>query len=269
MKMKAVIFEILKILTGIVFISPILIACLAAVMPKESINAMPFTLNFQGLSFDSLIYAVKNLNLNIYVKNTFVMVMVTVPMQIITSLLAAYAFSHFEFRFKNLLFTIMLASMMVPGEVIIVTNYKTIMRWGLIDTYLGLVITSLVSSSAVFMFRQTMASMPKSLWDAARIDGCGNMRYFTQILSPMCKSTIVAYALRGFIAAYNSYMWPMLVTTTPKMQTIQSGIVRLYGSEHEGIVMAAAMFTSLIPILVFSFGMDKITEGMTAGAVKN
>ncbi len=123
-------------------------------------------------------------------------------------MLAAYAFSHFDFPGKNFLFTLTLAVMMIPGEVIIMSLFKMIMGWNLIDTYAGLTITGLVDVAAVFMLRQNMLSIPKSLHEAAKIDGCGRMRYFFSILVPLCRTVVAAYALRGFINIYKQKIVP-------------------------------------------------------------
>ena len=101
------------------------------------------------------------------------------------------------------------------------------------------------------------------------LDGCGEMRYLFSILIPLCKPIIAAYSLRAFIFIYNNYMWPLLVTTQDSMRTIQTGVAQLSWSSHAGLVLAAAMITSIIPLIVYFFGMDKIVEGMTAGAVKS
>ena len=231
--------------------------------------SIPFRLSVKNPTLDNIIYAFKYMNLLGYLKNTFVVIAICVPAQIITALMAAFAFSHFEFPFKNTLFTVMLMSMMIPSEVVIMTLYKMIMGWGLIDTYAGLTITHLISVSAVFMFRQNMLSLPKSLWEAAKIDGCGYMKYFIKILVPLCKTLIVARVLESFIANYNNHLWPLLVTTKDAMRTVQLGVVFIMGAEHYGIVMAAAAIVIIIPLLVYIFGLDLITEGLTSGAVKN
>lgn len=269
MKKKAIVSDILKILLGIVLILPVLLAVAISFMPKADILAIPFKLTFDKVTLENYTYSLQYLNLWVYLKNTFIIVIIELPFKIFTALLAAYAFSHFNFRCKNLLFTLLLMVMMIPGEVITMTLYKMVMRWGLIDTFAGLTIVHLVDVSAVFMFRQNMLSIPKSLWEAANIDGCGHMKYFFRILIPLNKTIIVAYGLRAFIATYNNFMWPLLVTTKDAMRTIQTGVAQLSWSSHSGLVLASAIIASIIPLTVFFFGMDSIVEGMTAGAVKS
>lgn len=248
---------------------PIILALVVAFMPKADILVTPFKLTLENATLQNYIEAFQYLNLWTYLKNTFVMIIVCIPARIITSLLAAYAFSHFDFPFKSVLFAILLMVMMIPGQVLQVTLFKMILKWNMIDTYAGLTITGLTDVGAVFLFRQTMQSTPKELREAATIDGCGDMRYFFSILVPICKTMVVTFALRAFVNVYNSYMWPLLVTTRDEMRTVQTGVASIAWSSHDGLTLAAATITSIIPLLIYFFGMDEIVEGMTAGAVKS
>lgn len=268
-KSKQTISEILKIALGIVIIFPLIIMAITAFMPKAEVLSIPFKLSIKNPTVDNFVYVFEYMEVLTYLKNTFIVIGVCVPMQIITSLLAAFAFSYFEFPFKKTIFTLLLMSMMIPGEVVLMTLFKMIVKWDLVNTYASLIITHLVSVGATFMFRQNMLSLPKSLWEAARMDGCGYMKYFASILVPLCKPLIAARILESFIYTYNSHLWPTLVITTNSMKTVQVGIAGITGAEHYGIVLAATASVLLIPILIFVFGMDKISEGLTAGAVKS
>lgn len=269
MKIKSTIFELFKILLGILMISPIIIALLVSFMPKSDILTSPFQITLAHATLQNYIEGFQFLKLGVYLKNSFVMLLIQLPVQLATSLMAAYAFSHFQFPFKNALFAVLLTVMMIPGEVVQITLFKMIVKWGLIDTYAGLTINGLISVGAVFMFRQYMQTIPKELWEAASIDGCGATTYFIQILVPLCKTMIVTYSLRAFVTIYNSYMWPYLVTTKDAMRTVQTGVAQISMNNHGGITLAAATITSVIPLLIYFFGMDQIVEGMTAGAVKS
>lgn len=270
MKSKKIISDLMKVLLGIIIIFPLIIGVLVGFMPKGDVNVIPFQITLENASLDNYIYAFKNMNLLVYFKNTFIMIAVCLPAQILTALMAAYAFSYFDFPLKNMWFTITLLVMMIPGEVVTMTIYKMIMGWGLIDTYAGLTITGLVNVGAMFMFRQTMLAIPKSLWEAAKMDGCGDVKYFFTILVPLCKTIIVTQVLNGFIGIYNNYMWPLLVTSKDAMRTIQTGVAAIASSgEHYGIVLAASTITMIIPMIIYILGLDSIVEGMTAGAVKN
>ena len=268
-KVKKLSVELVKVAIALVLIFPVLIALVVSLQSIDEVYRLPYSLSIENPTFEHFIYALKKLNLFGYLKNTLIQILICVPCQIITALLTAYAFSYFEFPFKKLLFSIVIASMMIPGETVTITIFKMVVGWKMVDTYAGLAITGLVSVGAVFLFRQTMLSIPPSLWEAAKIDGCGEMKYFVSILVPLCKSIIVAQTLLALIGTYNSYLWPLLVTTKDSMRTIQTGIVYLQGMSHPGITMAAVLIVLIIPIIMFVFGIDRIMEGVTAGAVKN
>lgn len=268
-KHKRLISDLLKLLLGVIIILPLIIMLITAFMPKAQVLSLPFHLSIKNPTIDNFVYVFQYLDVLVYLKNTFIVILACVPMQIITALLAAYGFAYFDFPFKKTIFTILLMSMMIPGEVVIMTLFKMIVSWNLVNTYASLIITHLVSVGAMFMFRQNMLSLPRSLWEAARMDGCGYMKYFVSILVPLCKTLIVARVLESFIWTYNSHLWPLMVITTDSMKTVQLGVASLTGAQHSGIVLAATTVVLIIPVLIFVFGMDKISEGLTAGAVKN
>lgn len=268
-KHKKAISEALKILLGVIIMFPLVIMVITALMPKADVLSFPFQLSIKNPTLDNFAYVFKYLQVMTYLKNTFIVIAVCVPVQVITALLAAYGFSYFEFPLKKTIFTLLLMSMMIPGEVVIMTLFKMIVSWDLVNTYASLIITHLVSVGAMFMFRQNMLSLPRSLWEAARMDGCGYMRYFGRILVPLCKPLIAARVMESFIFTYNSHLWPLMVTTTNSMKTVQVGVASLTGAQHSGIVLAATSVVLVIPVLLFVFGMDRISEGLTAGAVKS
>lgn len=267
-KLNQIAPAVLKVLMTFIIVFPILIAIVVSFQSMEEIYKLPYSLKIESPSWDSWIYALQNLHLFRYLKNTIICILIEVPWRIFTALLAAYAFSYFDFPGKNILFTIMLMAMMIPGETVTITVFKMVCKWNLVNTYAGLCINGLATVGAVFMFRQSMLSIPSSIWEAAKIDGCSEMRYFFQMVIPFCRSIIVAQTLLSVIATYNSYLWPLLVTTEDTMRTVQTGVVFLSGQESPGYVMAAVLIVLLIPMITFLFGIDKIVEGVTAGAVK-
>ncbi len=268
-RQKKAIAEALKILLGIIIMFPLIVMVITATMPKADVLGFPFQLSLKNPTLENFIYVFRYLDVMTYLKNSFIVIAVCVPCQIITALLAAYGFAYFDFPLKKTLFTLLLMSMMIPGEVVIMTLFKMMVSWNLVNTYASLIVTHLVSVGAMFMLRQNMLSLPRSLWEAARMDGCGYMRYLVRILAPLCKPLIAARVLESFIFTYNSHLWPLLVTTTNSMKTVQVGVASLTGAQHYGIVLAAASVVLIIPVLLFIFGMDKISEGLTAGAVKS
>ncbi|MBQ9387383.1 MAG: carbohydrate ABC transporter permease [Lachnospiraceae bacterium] len=261
--------NVIKLILALAFIIPLIVAIIVSLQSIDEVNKLPYELSVADPSLDNFNFAMSQINLLGYFKNTIIQILICVPCQIITALMAAYAFSHFNFPMKNLLFTIMIASLMIPMETVTVSLFKMMVGWDLINTYIALCITGLINVSAVFMFRQNMLSIPKSIWEAARIDGCGHIRYFVKILIPLCKPIIIAQTLLSVIWAYNDYFWPMLVTTSDSMRTIQTGVAYLKDVAHPGVMMSAVLLILVVPVILFVFGLDSITEGVTAGAVKN
>lgn len=266
---KGIFMEVLKLLCAAVIVFPLIIAVVVSFQSEQEALSIPYKLSIANPTLENYEYALKNMNLMQYMKNTFIQIIVCLPIQMITALLTAYAFAYFDFPFKGSLFAILLASMMIPAESVVMTRFKMIAQWGMVNTYTGLTILFLTNVGAVFLFRQCMLSIPKSLWEAARVDGCGRMRFFFTILVPLCKSLIIAEIMTSFIALYGNYMWPLLIMTDNNMRTIQTAIAYYRTASHPGLMFAAVNITLLIPVTLFVFGLDYIMEGMTAGAVKD
>ena len=160
--------------------------------------------------------------------------------------------------------------MMIPVEVNVIANYTTIQNLDLMDNYLGMTIVSFVNISGMFMLRQHMLSLPPALWEAARMDGCSEMRYYFNVILPLSKSIISAQIITSFVSVYNAYLWPLMVTSTEDMRTVQTGIANLVRDMYwnPGGALAGAVICMLIPITIYIIGSEKIVGGLTSGAVK-
>lgn len=258
-----------KILVGVLYCMPVLLAILFSFYTNEDIGTIPLQFICKP-SFENYKYVFENVPVFTYLKNTVIMLIIIIPVQILFASLVAFAFSFFEFPLKRLLFTVFLMGMMIPAEVNIIANYTTIQNLNLMDNYLGMTVVSFVSISGMFMLRQHMLSLPPSLWEAAKIDGCKEMRYFFSFILPLSKSIIFAQVITSFISVYNSYLWPLMVTSTEDMRTVQTGIANLVRDMYwnPGGALAGAVICMLIPIVTYIFGTDQIVSGMTSGAVK-
>ena len=190
--------------------------------------------------------------------------------QIVTCSLAAFAFSFLNFKGKNVLFMLVMATMMVPGEATIISNYLTVGSLGLLDTYIVLILPSLTSAMGIFLFRQFYMTFPVSLYESAKLDGCGNLRFIVKILMPLTKSAMGAMAVYTFINAWNMYMWPLLVTGSDSKRTVQIGISMLNSVDAQSItLMLAGVVMIIIPsISIFIVGQKALIKGMFSGAVK-
>ena len=175
-----------------------------------------------------------------------------------------------NFKGKNVLFMLVMATMMVPGEATIISNYLTVGSLGLLDTYIVLILPSLTSAMGIFLFRQFYMTFPISLYESAKLDGCGNLRFIVKILMPLTKSAMGAMAVYTFINAWNMYMWPLLVTGSDSKRTVQIGISMLNSVDAQSItLMLAGVVMIIIPsISIFIVGQKALIKGMFSGAVK-
>ena len=184
--------------------------------------------------------------------NSLIVAVTTATIRLILAVLAAYAFAFFEFKGKNFLFLFLLGTMMLPADTLLITNYQTVSRLGLLDTYLGMCIVSFVGASQMFMLRQRFKNSPNGLREAAEIDGCGDLRFLVFILVPTCWPLVLTLFLQSFVASWNTYLWPLLVTNTNSMRTIQVGVTMLTSIEATNYeTILAGVTVALLPAIVF------------------
>lgn len=260
-----------KILVGLIFILPVFIGIVYSFHPNADFAKGNLSLIPDNPTLENYIYIFKNVPTLSYFKNTLIVMLIAIPTQMVLNTIAAYAFSYYDFPGRNALFTVFLVSMMIPADVTIIANYITVQKLGLVDTHLGIACTSLTGVTGIFMLRQSMLALPRELFEAAKMDGCGKMRYLFRVVFPLCKPTISALAITSFIGLYGSYLWPTLVTTSNKYHTIQIGMANLItgtGSRY-GYVLAGAVVCMIPPLIAFIIGQDHIVSGMTAGSVKS
>lgn len=202
-----------------------------------------------------------------YLLNSSVVALLGTTMRLAFAILAAYAFAFYEFRGKRALFFILLATMMFPADTLVVTNYLTITRLGLLNTYLAMSVTSFVGAAQMFMLRQNFRTMPRALREAAELDGCGDLRFLWRILLPMSRPVVVTLFIQSFITIWNSYLWPLLVTSSNDMRTIQVGVAMLTSIEDSNyyLVLAGATLSMLPSFLLFIILRRNITKSMEAG----
>lgn len=262
---------VFRVLLGICFISPLAIGILFSFVPNEYLNSLPsFETIMQHFTLENYQHLFSTIPVLRYVSNSLTLCLIIISMQIIVSCLAAYAFSNFHFPGKDFFFNLILIAMMIPGQVTTITNYLTVNKWGLINTYLGLCLPYFVGGTAIFMMRQFFLTLPKELKEASLLDGCGDMRFLFKIALPLAVPTIASLGIYIFIDIYNLYFWPMLVAQDASMFTVQIGMSMLVssGSVEYGRVLAGAVISIIIPMIAFIIGESYLIKGMTAGAVK-
>lgn len=259
-----------NVIMVLIILLPLLYAVSVALMPSGELFTTQLNLIPKNPTLSNFKEALAKVPLVRFVLNSFLVAGVITFGQIISCSLAAFSFSFLDFKGKNILFMLVMATMMIPGEATIISNYLTVSRLGWLDTYKVLIIPYLTSAMGIFLFRQFYLTFPISLYESAKIDGCGNLRFILQILIPLTKSAIGAMAVYTFINAWNMYMWPLLVTGSDKMRTVQIGIGMLDSVDSQSItLMIAGVVMIILPsISIFIVGQKQLIKGMFSGAVK-
>ena len=202
--------------------------------------------------------------------NSFIVSITATLGQLLTATLAAYAFARINFFGRNVLFMMFLGTMMIPGTVIIIPLYLIVDSLGLINTYGGLIIPSLVSIFAIFLLRQFFFTIPRDLDESAYIDGASRFRILFQIIVPLSKPAYAALFIFSFMAVWNDFLWPLLVTTGESMRPIQVGLAyfQMGFTMDFGATMAASFIASAPIIIVFLFANKYFVEGITLTGIK-
>lgn len=205
-----------------------------------------------------------------WIFNSFVVSTVVTTGVLITSSLMAYALSYLDFPGKPILLFFALGTLMIPFEATLIPNYLTISRWGWKDSFQGLIAPFLASGFGIFLMRQYFLSLPRELYDAARVDGCGRLRYLWVILIPLSRPALATLAVYTFLSTWNQYYWPLLVTNDPEWRTTQVGITIFRNFEYSifNTQMAATIIVMLPTLILLVLGQRQLVRGLTAGAVK-
>ena len=190
--------------------------------------------------------------------------------QLVTACLAAYAFAFIDFRWRNVLFLVFLATLMIPWEATIIPNYLLIKKLKWDNTFQGLAVPFMATGFGTFLLRQFFLKIPKELHDAAVMDGCGSFRFLITIVLPLARPALGTLAVYSFLQTYNQYLWPLLITNDQTMRTVQIGIALLQDEERFmfNTVMAGVVFVLLPTFILFIFSNRQLIRGLTAGAVK-
>lgn len=267
---KNIAFQVFAVLLGLVIISPIIYALFISVMPSNQILSNPPKLIPRKITFEHYKTALQMTTLGRYMLNSLILAGVSSVIRVITASMAAFAFSFFEFRGKGLLFTLTMGTIMIPGDVVLVTNYQTVSKLGLVNTYTGMMIVFMVSALNIFIMRQNFLTFSKEVKEASEVDGCSNFRFFATILLPLQKPVLTTVFISAFIGTWNTYLWPMLVTNKDELRTVQVGVTMLNFPDGTvyGPIMAASLLVLLPIAVVFVVFRKQIVGGLMGGAVK-
>ena len=273
MKLKTgtrVSFHALIILAIIIISSPVVLSLIISTQSPAEVYSYPPKITPSG-HFENYAQAWRSVSLGrMMVNSTIIAVSVTAG-KILLSLLAAFAFTHFNFKGKNILFFIVLVTLLLPIPVRIVALFSVVSSFGWIDTYAGLIFPFLASATGTFLFIQRFRMIPVDLLDAAKIDGCKPLRYLFQILVPLAKNSIGALTVIEFIYIWNQYLWPLMATNSKEMRVVQIGVKMLIQSEamnNWGVIMAGVVLTMIPPLLVFFFMQESFMKGFAVASEK-
>lgn len=255
---------------AVIVVFPIYVAVVNSLLPADQIARRPPQLFPTDPEWSSYSRAWSQGHLGRYLLNSFVVTAVIVAGQVVTSVLAAYAFTFLEFPFRRALFVFFLSTMMVPFEVTFFTNQATIVHLGWYDSYLALTVPFLATGFGAFLLRQSFLSLPSDLRDASDLDGAGHWRFLTRVVVPLSRPSIAALGLFSFFGAFNQYLWPLIVTRDERLRTVQIGLRFLRTSEVDQInVTFAGTVLAALPLFVLLLVFQKqLVRGLTAGAVK-
>ncbi len=243
--------SIIALAIGLVIIFPI-IYCIFGAFKTPAEFMTPKLLPGSFANLDNFREALQKADLLRYMGNSFIVSFFGTTIRLLFAVFAAYAFVYYEFPIKRFWFFFILGTMMLPGDILLTTNYITVSRLHLLNSYLGMMIVSFVGASQMFMLRQRFLSVPKELKEAAELDGYGDLGFIFRVLLPVCRPVLVTLFVQGFITLWNSYLWPLLVTASaPEMRTIMVGITKLNSWEDENYwLVLAGVCISLIPSFV-------------------
>ena len=205
-----------------------------------------------------------------FLMNSFFITCVTVTIQLFFSSLGGFALAKYEFRAKKAVMVLMLATMMIPGQVMLAPLYELIYKMGFMDSYLGLIIPGCVSVFGMFLFRQSMLQIPDDLLEAGRIDGCSEFGLYWNVALPVSRPMIGAFCLISFMGTWNSFLWPQIVLHSKERFTLPIALTQTVGlySQQYGVLMAGTVL-SILPVVILFFILQKeFISGLTAGAVK-
>ena len=228
-----------------------------------------FTLN---PTLENYLHAFTAVPLTGYLLNTLIFTLATTAIMLIVTVLAAFAFARLNFKGKDLAFTLFLALMMIPSELVVITNFVTITEAGLRNSFAGLILPSVTSVFYIYLLKENFAQIPDELYYAAKIDGTSDMKYLLKVMVPICKPTIVTVTILKVIECWNSYVWPRLITDDEAFFLVSNGIQAIresgFGRENIPAMMAAVVVISVPLIVLFLLFRDKIMAGVARGGTK-
>ena len=269
---KAVTYTFLT-LWGVAVLFPFYWMVLTSLKSYSAYNA-EFTPQLYTLSptFENYIEAFTAVDLADYFVNTVIFTLATTALMLIVSVLAAFAFARLNFPGRDLAFTVFLALMMIPSELVVITNFVTVTQMDLRNTFTGLILPSVTSVFYIYLLRENFAQIPDELYYAAKVDGTSDLKYLWKVMVPICKPTIVTVTILKVIECWNSFVWPRLITDKEAYFLVSNGIQQIrengFGRDNIPAMMAAVVAISAPLIVLFLVFRKKIMAGVARGGTK-
>jgi multiple sugar transport system permease protein len=254
---------------GFLISIPFIWMILSAFKTESEVMQIPPTFWPNEFTLENFVYLFENMNFTIYLKNTIIIVLCSF-IGLFLNAMAGYGFAKFQFKGRDKLFYLVLATMMIPGQVTMIPVYLILNEMHLTNTMTGIVLPGLVGAFSIFLFRQFMSTIPDELLEAARLDGASEFRVFMQIVLPMSKPILAVQGILTFIGGWNSFLWPLIIANDESLYTLSVGLSLLKGQYggNFALQMAGSTFMVVPIIIIFMFFQKYIIEGYTLSGMK-
>ena len=269
---RAVVYSVLTF-WGLIVLFPFYYMILTAFKDYGDYNAEKIPqLITTNPTFENFKEAFSAVPLADYFLNTLIFTLITTALMLAVIIPAAFAFARLQFKGKNIVFTLFLSLMMIPNELVIITNYVTITGLDMRNTFMGLILPSVMSVFYIYLLKESFSQVPNELYLAAKVDGTSDFKYMWKVMIPVCKPTIVTITILKIIECWNSYVWPRLITDDEAYYLVSNGIQAIresgFGRENIPAMMAAVTVISLPLIILFLVFRNKIMQGVARGGTK-
>ncbi|MCP3029360.1 carbohydrate ABC transporter permease [Halobacillus sp. A5] len=268
-RIERVIVTTLLVIGGITVSIPFLWMISSSFKPESEVLNIPPTIIPETFTLENYVNLFESLNFAVYLKNTLIIVVCSF-VGLLFNAMAGYGFAKFDFKGREKVFYFVLATMMIPGQVTMIPVYLLLNEMGLTNTMAGIVLPGLAVAFSIFLFRQFMTTIPTDLIEAARLDGAGEFYIFFRLIIPVAKPIFAVQGILTFIAAWNSFLWPLIIANDEGLYTLSVGLSLLQGqyANNFALQMAGAAFMVVPIIIIFSFFQKFIVEGFTMSGIK-
>nr|WP_079527569.1 carbohydrate ABC transporter permease [Halobacillus hunanensis] len=259
----------LMVIGGVVVSIPFIWMISSSFKPESEVLAIPPTLFPENPTLENYIKLFTTMNFAVYLKNTIIVVLCSF-IGLLFNAMAGYGFAKYQFKGREKIFYLVLATMMIPGQVTMIPVYLLLNEMGLTNTMTGIVLPGLAVAFSIFLFRQFMTTIPNDLLEAARLDGAGEFYIFFRLVIPIAKPIFAVQGILTFIAGWNSFLWPLIIANDESLYTLSVGLSLLQGqyANNFALQMAGAAFMVVPIIIIFSFFQKYIVEGFTMSGIK-